>query len=113
MKIYTGTGLAPFVSMARSGVNGFILLHGVNSAENLYYASVFKSAAKQYVPCISETDRSSGEYFRGRVIDYLQKKLVPGRYDFYLCGRREMIRDVTFLVDEKFPGSLIFMEIFY
>jgi ferredoxin-NADP reductase len=111
--VATGTGVAPFVSMARSGVTGFILLHGVSSAEDLYYASVLKSAAKQYVPCISEMDRSSGEYFQGRVSDYLQKNLAPGPYDFYLCGRREMIRNVTFLVDEKFPGSLIFTETFY
>jgi NAD(P)H-flavin reductase len=111
--VATGTGLAPFVSMARSGVAGFILLHGVNSAKDLYYTSVFKSAAKQYLPCISETDKLAGEYFRGRVTDYLQKNLTPGLYDFYLCGRREMIRDVTFLVDERFPGSFIFTEIFY
>jgi len=111
--VATGTGLAPFVSMARSGVTGFILLHGVNSAEDLYYTSVFKSAAKQYLPCISETDKLAGEYFRGRVTDYMQKNLSPEIYDFYLCGRREMIRDVTFLVDERFPGSFIFTEIFY
>ena len=111
--VATGTGLAPFVSMARSGVTGFLLLHGVNSTEDLYYAAEFKSAAKQYVPCISEADRSSGEYFQGRVSDYLRKILAPGLYDFYLCGRGEMIRDVTFLVDEKFSGSLIFKETFY
>jgi benzoate/toluate 1,2-dioxygenase reductase subunit len=111
--VATGTGVASFVSMASSGVTGFILLHGVNSVEDLYYASVFKSAAKQYIPCISETDRLAGEYFRGHVTDYLRKKMVPGRYDFYLCGRREMIREVTFLVDEKFSESLIFTEVFY
>ncbi len=111
--VATGTGVAPFVSMARTGVAGFILLHGVNAAADLYYASVFDSAAKQYIPCISQTDKSSGEYFRGRVTDFLQKKLAPGRYDFYLCGRREMIRDVILIVDEKFQGSLVFTEIFY
>jgi len=111
--VATGTGLAPFVSMARSGVTGFILLHGVNSAEDLYYTAVFKSAAKQYVPCISETDRLSSEYFSGRATDYLRKNLAPGLYDFYLCGRREMIREVTLLVDEKFTGSFLFTEVFY
>jgi benzoate/toluate 1,2-dioxygenase reductase subunit len=111
--VATGTGLAPFVSMARSGVAGYILLHGVDSAADLYYAAVFKSAAKQYVPCISETDSLSGEYFRGRVTDFLRKNLAAGLYDFYLCGRREMIRDVTLLVDEKFPGSFLFTETFY
>ena len=111
--VATGTGLAPFVSMARSGVAGFILLHGVDSAEDLYYATIFQSAAKQYIPCISETDSLSGEYFQGRVTDYLRKNLAAGLYDFYLCGRREMIRDVTLLVDEKFPGSFLFTETFY
>ena len=99
--------------MARSGVSGFILLHGVNSTLDIYYASLFKSAAGQYIPCVSEGGELSREYFRGRVTDYLQKRLPGGLYDFYLCGRREMIRDVTFLVDEKFAGSLIFTEIFY
>ena len=111
--VATGTGLAPYVSMARSGVTGFILLHGVRSAEDLYYASVLKSAAKQYIPCISEADRSPDGCFRGHVSDYLRKNLAPQPYDFYLCGRGEMIRDVTFLVDEIFPGSLIFTEVFY
>jgi hypothetical protein len=32
---------------------------------------------------------------------------------FYLCGRREMIREVTLLVDEKFAGSFLFTEPFY
>ena len=111
--VATGTGLAPFVSMARSGVTGFTLLHGVTSTADMYYASVIQSTAKHYIPCLSETDKSSVEFFQGRVTDYLQQNLTPGRYDFYLCGRREMIRDVTFLVDERFAGSFIFTEVFY
>jgi hypothetical protein len=52
-------------------------------------------------------------FYYGRVTDYLYNNLAPGRYDFYLCGRREMIRDVTICVDEIFPDSLVFTEIFY
>ena len=111
--VATGTGVAPFVSMARSGVTGFTLLHGVRTAADLYYASVFKSTAKHYIPCLSENQASSEDVFHGRVTDFLFKHLAPGPYDFYLCGRREMIRDVTICVDEKFPESLIFTEIFY
>jgi ferredoxin-NADP reductase len=111
--VATGTGLAPFVSMARSGVTGFSLLHGVRAASDTYYASELKAAAKSYVACVSETDTVPDNQFQGRVTDYLKDNLRPGSYDFYLCGRREMIRDVTFLVDEKFPGSLIFTEIFF
>ena len=111
--VATGTGSAPFVSMARSGVTGFTLLHGVSSRADMYYASVFQSTAENYIPCLSETGKSSHEFFQGRVTDYLDKNLTARRYDFYLCGRREMIRDVTFLVDERFAGSFIFTEVFY
>ncbi len=109
----TGTGVAPFVSMARSGVTGFTLLHGVSSATESYYASVLKSAAKQYILCLSEPHQLRDDFFQGRVTDFLYQNLEPGLYDFYLCGRREMIRDVINCVDDKFPESLVFTEIFY
>ena len=111
--VATGAGIAPFCSMVRSGVTGFTLLHGVDNPDDLYYAAEFKTAADLYVPCISKGYQSSSEYFRGRVTDYLQRHLSPAGYDFYLCGRREMIRDVTWLVDEKFETSNIYTETFY
>lgn len=111
--VATGTGVAPFVSMARAGVTGFTLVHGVRSAAENYYALVLKSAAKQYVLCLSETVQSGDDFFQGRVTDFLYQNLAPGSYDFYLCGRREMIRDVINCVDEKFSESLVFTEIFY
>ncbi len=111
--VATGTGIAPFCAMVRSGVTGFTLLHGVDSPHDLYYRSELKPAASSYIPCISGEYPSSGEYFHGRVTDYLQKHLPPAQYDFYLCGRREMIREVTWLVDERFSGSLIYSEQFY
>jgi benzoate/toluate 1,2-dioxygenase reductase subunit len=111
--VATGTGIAPFCSMVRSGVTGFTLLHGVDSPQDLYYQSELESAADLYIPCISRECRSSDEYFRGRVTNYLQEHLPAAQYDFYLCGRREMIREVTWLVDERFPGSFIYSEQFY
>lgn len=50
--------------------------------------------------------------FRGRVTEYLSRSFQAGAYDFYLCGRSEMVRDVTFLVDELFPGSHVYSEVF-
>jgi benzoate/toluate 1,2-dioxygenase reductase subunit len=114
--IATGTGIAPFVSMARSGAAGFILLHGVKAAEDLYYESLFRDRAKRYIPCLSgewNQAAASAGAFRGRVTDYLERNLPSGVYDFYLCGRLEMVRDVILLVDETFPGSFVFTEIFY
>jgi ferredoxin-NADP reductase len=114
--IATGTGVAPFVSMVRSGVKGFTLLHGVRGSTELYYESLFRTATKSYVACLSESAPESPEpedVFQGRVTHYLEKNLPSGMYDFYLSGRIEMVRDVTHLVDERFPGSLVYTEIFY
>jgi NAD(P)H-flavin reductase len=99
--------------MARSGVTGFTLLHGVDNSEELYYASDIQEPAKQYVACLSgDTEKKSG-FFHGRVAEYIHKKLPTKAYDFYLCGRQEMIRDVTLMVDERFTGSHIYTELFY
>ena len=114
--VATGTGVAPFLSMTRSGVAGFTILHGVRTAEELHYRSNFCAAARLYVPCLSHASPGSilplGAY-RGRVTDYLGEHLPLEAYDFYLCGRQEMIRDVTLLVDERFPDSRVYTEIFY
>jgi NAD(P)H-flavin reductase len=113
--VATGTGIAPFVSMARAGVSGFILLHGVRVQSELYYAKLFELAAKGYIPCLSGNGGTSSveNQFSGRVTDYLKRHLPPDDYDFYLCGRNDMIRDVTLLVDDCFPGSRVYSEIFY
>jgi NAD(P)H-flavin reductase len=112
--VATGTGIAPFVSMARSGIRGFTLLHGFREADQNYYATIWRQTAARYVACITGSSASSSsEVFKGRVGDYLLKKLAPGAYDFYLCGRREMVRDVTWIVDDRFEGSRVYTEIFF
>ena len=111
--VATGTGIAPFYSMLRSGIGDVILLHGVRNPEELYYASEIKKSAKHYVACLSETSNSHTDHYPGRVTDYLQKELPQDIYDFYLCGGGEMIRDVILLVDERFAGSNIYTEPFY
>lgn len=110
--VATGTGIAPFCSMVRAGITEVTLLHGVATAAELYYTSVFESLVKRYVPCLSQPDVSSDDIFGGMVTEYLQRHLAKGRYDFYLCGRQQMIRDVTLLVDEKFEGSYLYTELF-
>ena len=65
----------------------------------------------RYVPCLS----GEGEpgCFPGRVTAWSHDHLPTGCYDFYLCGSRHMVRDMTALVDERFPGSRVFTEIFF
>ncbi len=111
--VATGTGIAPFCSMARSGVTGFTLLHGVGLPDDLYYASLFQQSARKYIPCLTGTKDLPPFTFKGKVTEYLDRHLAPGAYDFYLCGRNEMIRDVTLLIDERFPESLVYTEQFY
>ena len=113
--VATGTGVAPFASMVRAGVRGFLLLHGVRTAAELHYDALLRGAALRYVPCLSgvREDQCPAGAFAGRVTGYLSRRLPAGQYDFYLCGRREMIRDATTVADERFPGSMVFTEIFF
>lgn len=89
------------------------MLHGASRTDDLYYMSLFKQAAKAYVPCLTEARKLPVNAFGGNVTEYLQRHLESKAYDFYLCGRHEMIRDVTLLIDERFPESLVYTELFY
>ncbi len=111
--VATGTGIAPFCSMVRAGISEFTLLHGVSLSEDLYYAKQFQQHALAYVPCLTETKKLPANAFQGKVTQYMEQHLSPGVYDFYLCGRHEMIRDATLLIDERFTGSLVYTEMFY
>ncbi len=114
--VATGTGIAPFVSMARSGVSKFTLLHGVSSVEDLYYEHLFRQITSNYIPCTSDPtadERMLPGRFQGWVSDYIRKNLHRTEHDFYLCGRDEMVRDVTLLIDDCFPGSRVFIEVFF
>ena len=114
--VATGAGIAPFVSMGRSGVTDFILLHEVEFAEDLYYHDLFRKISLKYVPCLLKPlagDIQPPGAFHGKTADFIREKLQPASYDFYLCGGREMTREVTLLADDRFPGSYVFKEVFY
>ncbi|MBT8338809.1 MAG: FAD-dependent oxidoreductase [Desulfatitalea sp.] len=113
--VATGTGIAPFVAFARQGVRNFDLLHGVHTETQLYYADELAAAARRYMPCLGDFPDSPRWplSFDGRVDGCLAQHLAPGAYDFYLCGRNEMIRDVTAFVDQRFKGGRVFTEAFF
>jgi benzoate/toluate 1,2-dioxygenase reductase component len=114
--VATGVGIAPFVSMVRSGITHFTLLHGAKDVKELYYESFFRKTASHFIACLSDSnakDLDLPNVFHGRVIDFMRKELPRTEYDFYLCGRGEMVRDVTLLADEFFPGSLVYNEVFF
>jgi NAD(P)H-flavin reductase len=104
--------------MVRAGLSGFTLLFGVRDRAELYGEEIIREAAARYVPCLSAggggTDAAGAPAgFSGRVTAWIQQHLPAGSYDFYLCGGREMVRDVTRIVDDRFPDSRIYTEIFY
>jgi benzoate/toluate 1,2-dioxygenase reductase component len=114
--IATGTGIAPFVSMARSGVHGFLLVHGVSNEEELYFADLWQGTAERYIPCVSQPHRSNDlprAMFKGRVTDVLDDILTEGVYDFYLAGNGDMIREMTHHIDELYPHSTVYTEPFF
>ena len=91
--VATGTGIAPFVSMGRSGVTDFIILHEVEFTADLYYQDLLRKIASNYVPCLlgaSTADPSPPGTFQGNAAGFIKKNLPPASYDFYLCGEREM-----------------------
>ena len=114
--VASGTGIAPFVSMVRSGVTDFILVHETESADDIYYQDLFHRHASNYTACLLETsaeDALPPNIHRGDAADFIKENLPPVGYDFYLCGERGMTRKVTLLVDEQFPGSYVFKEVYF
>ena len=113
--IATGTGVAPFAAYAESGVRDFVLLHGVSDEDDLYFRNILEPAAKLYVPCVSRPREGGGGSgcFRGRVTDYLEKRIPGETYDFYICGGGDMVTEVMDSIDRLFPESRIFTEKFY
>jgi ferredoxin-NADP reductase len=114
--VATGTGIAPFLAMIRSGINAALVLHGVRTAAELYYGDFLRALPCTYVACLSEAGSPDGVaagVYAGKVTGYIRTRLDRRAYDFFLCGRQEMIRDATLLADEHFPASHVYTEVFY
>ena len=108
-----GTGIAPFVAFARAGAKGHLLLQGARTPAELFYGDVVAQSCQTYVPCLSRGENDpSGPFFPGRVTDYLETRLPQGQYQFYVCGRRQMLLDTMDAIDDKFPDSRVFTERF-
>ena len=109
----TGTGVAPFVAYANSGARDLILLQGARHENELIYSALFEKSCRLYLPCISQPkDPLEDRQFHGRVTEFLKTCLPQGTYQFYLCGRGQMVRDVMYIVDDQFPDSKAFTESF-
>ncbi len=112
--ISTGTGIAPFISMLKSGKGkGATFIHGVRTPEYFYFEDFLKNELKEsYVQCCSGF--KSSKYFEGRVTSYLQQNQVMPDKKYYLCGVAEMVVDVRdILISKGVPFGNIISEIYF
>jgi|WetSurMetagenome_2_1015567.scaffolds.fasta_scaffold145887_2 ferredoxin/flavodoxin---NADP+ reductase len=108
--IGTGTGIAPFHSIAGSyPALDYRILHGVRYAHEAYEQHVFKKG--RYVACTSRDGRGD---FNGRVTDYLKQNTLDSDTLVYLCGNCDMIYEVyDFLTTQGFPSENIRTEVYF
>lgn len=113
--IATGTGIAPYLSMYRSGLEkNKVLIHGSRSLDSFYFQKELKEKfGDHYIRCCTrESDR---DVFKGRITEYLrQQRNLPTDYKYYLCGGSEMVVEVRdILVDKGIPFGNIVAEIYF
>ena len=113
--IASGTGIAPFYSMFRSGLGSDkVLLHGGRFLELFYYENEFLPIlGKNYIRCCSR--ESAAGIYSGRVTAYLQQlPTLPTNIKYYLCGSAEMVVDTRdILISKGIPFGNIVSEIYF
>ena len=113
--IATGTGIAPFYSMLKSGRSANkILIHGNRYLEQFHFYDFFMELlGDQYIRCCS-AEEDEGVY-HGRVTNFLQEHPLPDpALKYYLCGSAEMVvelRDI--LIEKGIPFDRIISEIYF
>lgn len=113
--IATGTGIAPFYSMLKSGFSGQkIVIQGARHINQFYFEEEFKNAfGSDYIKCCSG-EQSSGS-FHGHVTQYLlEQNKFPKDFKYYLCGKSSMVVDVRdLLISKGISYNNIFSEIYF
>lgn len=113
--IASGTGIAPFASMFRSGLGSDkVMLHGGRFLESFYFKNEFLPVlGKNYIRCCSR--ENGGDTFPGRLTKYLlQHPDLPANIKYYLCGSPEMVVDARdILISKGIPFGNIVSEIYF
>jgi ferredoxin--NADP+ reductase len=113
--IASGTGIAPFASMFRSGLReNKILIHGGRHAHSFYFENEFlPEMGETYIRCCSQ-DSADGLY-SGRLTRYLQEiSVLPKNCRFFLCGSPEMVVEVRdLLINRGVEYNRIVAEIYF
>jgi ferredoxin--NADP+ reductase len=118
--VATGTGLAPFISMLRSGepltrFSRVVVVHGVRQSDHLGYADELAALSRAHagrliwVPVVSR-ERTAALPLHGRITDVLSSgelehrvelELAPARSHVMLCGNPAMIDEVQTLLEAR------------
>ena len=112
--IATGTGIAPFYSMLRSGLGkDKILLHGVRRADQFYFQSEWQSALGADYHRFCSGEEAEGAV-RGRINPYLELHELPMDRKYYICGQATMCVEVRdLLISKGIPFTHIVVEIYF
>ena len=113
--IASGTGVAPFVYMVRSGQEiGKILIHGGRYDENFYFSEVLeKKLSGNYIRCASQ--QADTAHYIGRLTRWLTgQSFLPTNIKYYLCGSPEMVVEVRdILISRQIPFGQIISETYF
>lgn len=113
--IASGTGISPFLSWLRSGMDlPERLIFGARHSDGLFFRKEIATAAGAALyPCISADEKTDA--FHGRVTDFLGSvPLVPLDCHYFLCGVAEMIVDTRDLLIARGVGpGKIHAEIYF
>lgn len=113
--IATGTGIAPFRSMLRSGVHkNKVLVHGVRHLNQFYFSDEMAAALGDgYHRCCSAEGAS--DVFAGRVTAFLAAQpSLPLDLKYYICGQALMaVETRDLLIGKGIPFGNIVTEIYF
>lgn len=112
--IATGTGIAPFYSTIKCGMDeNKTLIHGVSFLNQFYFEDELESTlGTGYIRCCSR--ENSCNTFPGRVTEYLSETDIKTDLKYLLCGKALMVVEVRDLLIKKgVPFGNILAEIYF
>jgi ferredoxin-NADP reductase len=113
--IATGTGIAPFISMAESGYHdNKTLLHGARTPAEFYFADLFQQKLAANYHRFATREEGPGIH-QGRLTNYLKSlNELPTDIKYYLCGNANMVVQVRdILLGKNVPFENIVAEIYF
>lgn len=112
--IAAGTGIAPFVSMLKSGLaQSKTLIQGGRQESSFYYSELFESRSElNYIKCSSVIEKDG--FYPGRLTSYLKENQLDITKYFFICGSSEMVVQVRdILINKGVNYDKIIAEIYF